>query len=224
MTLTLKPDLTSSFVSGSVAAYSVYYSVLCVCLRTHLFPFYCSGSESVKCYSGPVFDPALIVFVVECLRFSPPSIISIFRLLSSSFMEAALLGHTNRCDELTAAEHLLDSQTAPRWLVIWRQSAEPTEQRINISLFFFYSRWLFVQLLNCVLQYFNLSQTFLLTAAVLCYSKCFFFKHVILSSRNFPVHSFKLFSGIRCKLPLLGLTAPPFLDSVDELSQQFLHH
>lgn len=137
MTLTLKPDLTSSFVSGSVAAYSVYYSVLCVCLRTHLFPFYCSGSESVKCYSGPVFDPALIVFVVECLRFSPPSIISIFRLLSSSFMEAALLGHTNRCDELTAAEHLLDSQTAPRWLVIWRQSAEPTEQRINISRFFF---------------------------------------------------------------------------------------
>ena len=180
----------------------------------------------MKCYSGPVFDRALIVFVVECLRFSPPSIISIFRLLSPSFMEAVLLGHTNRCDELTAAEHLLDSQTALRWLVIWRQSAEPKQQQINISplFFFFYSDWLFVQLLNCVLQYLKLSQTFLLTAAVLCYSKCFFFKHILLSRGNFPIHSFKLFSGIRCKLPLLGLTAPPFLDSVKELSQHFLRH
>lgn len=49
-------------------------------------------------------------------------------------MEAVLLGHTNRYDELTPAEHFLDSQTAKGWLVIWSQNAESTEQGINIFI------------------------------------------------------------------------------------------
>lgn len=66
----------------------------------------------------------------------PPSITSIFRLLSPSFMEAALLAHTNRYDKLTPTEHFLQTPRLLRGGWPFSQNGKPPPQLCYFHSFY----------------------------------------------------------------------------------------
>lgn len=103
--------------------------------------------SSLLCLSVDIVQDACKALFMSCLWPSPNSvcsggfvllsIISIFRLLSTSFMKAVLLGHTSHNDRLTEGEHILNYTKLLIGGWLFGAKVQPMEQVNNTFLSFF---------------------------------------------------------------------------------------